>query len=149
MKRIYLLFLLSMAFACTAVSSARADYNENAYAKSPDHPKTWVDGATRTHQELRWSAEKHMLLADVVYSTQDFADGPHPTQEDDFTLTFPTVRFDRAAKIFTADGKVVARLHGGLFGSEVDLDPKVTLSIHRHHGVVYGALIPNYDTENR
>jgi len=128
-------------------TSARADYNENAYAKSPDHPKTWVDGATRIHQDLRWSDDKHMLLADVTYSTRDYADGPHPTQEDDFVLTFPTVHFDPASGEFTAGGVVVARLHGGLFGSEVSLDQKVELSIHRHHGVVYGALIPNYNED--
>jgi hypothetical protein len=148
MNRIFLLLAI-LALACTAAAPARADYNENAYAKAPDHPKTWVDGATRTHQELRWSPEKHMLLADVVYSTQDFADGPHPTQEDDFTLSVPTVHFDQASGEFTAGGVVVARLRGGLFGSGVALDPKVTLSIHRHHGVVYGALVPNYDNENR
>jgi len=149
MNRTFLLLLASVVLACTAALPARADYNENAYARSPDHPKTWVDGATRTHQELRWDADKHMLLADVVYSTQDFADGPHPTQEDDFTLTFPTVHFDPASGKFTAGGMVVARLHGGLFGSEVALDPKVTLSIHRHHGVVYGALVPNYHTDDQ
>jgi len=145
MNRTLLLCLASLVLACTAASPARADYNENAYAKSPDHPKTWVDGATRIHQELRWSDEKHMLLADVVYSTQDYADGPHPTQEDDFTLSFPTVHFDSASGNFTAGGKVVARLGGG----GVTLDPKVELSIHRHHGVVYGALVPNYHTENQ
>jgi hypothetical protein len=118
------------------------------YAKSPDHPKTWVDGATRTHQSLRWDSEKHLLVADVTYSTQDFADGPHPTEEDDFTLTFPTVHFDHDSGNFTADGTVVARLRGSLFGHEVVLDPKVTLSIHRHHGVVFGALIANQNPEN-
>ncbi len=141
MKRTLLLFFASLVLACTAATQARADYNEDAYAKSPDHPKTWVDGATRIHQELRWSPDKHMLLADVVYSTQDYADGPHPTQEDDFTLTFPTVHLDPASGTFTAGGRVVARLHG----DGVKLDPKVELSIHRHHGVVYGALVPNYD----
>jgi hypothetical protein len=144
MSSIKVAFFLTILIVMGAMlgSSAQAqNYNAYAYAKSPDHPKTWVDGATRTHQELRWSDEKHMLVADVVYSTADFADGPHPTQEDDFTLTFPTVHFDPASGKFTANGVVVARLHGGLFGHEVALDPKVDLSIHRHHGVVYGALI--------
>jgi hypothetical protein len=141
----FLTILIVMGAFCG--SSARADYNENAYAKSPDHPKTWVDGATRTHQELRWSPDKHLLLADVTYSTADFADGPHPTQEDDFVLTFPTVHFDPASGKFTAGGVVVATLHGGILGHDVSLDPKVELSIHRHHGVVYGALIPHYDSD--
>jgi hypothetical protein len=112
-----------------------------AYAKSPDHPKTWVDGATRSRQSLRWDAARHMLFGDVTYSTAYFADGPHPTQEDDFSLTFPTVHFDPSSNKFTANGVVVATLRHGLFGAEVALDPKVELSIHRHHGVIHGALI--------
>jgi hypothetical protein len=125
------------------IGPGRAQTNGYAFAQSPDHPKTWADGATRIHQSLRWSASKQTLFAEVTYSTADFADGPHPTQEDDFTLSFPTVRFDPASNKFTANGFVVARLHHGLFGSEILLDPKVQLSIHRHHhGVVYAALVP-------
>jgi hypothetical protein len=120
--------------------SAHAQNEGPVLAKSPDHPKTWVDGATRTHQSLRWSASRQLLVAYVTYSTADYADDTHPTQEDDFTLTFPTVHFDAASKKFTANGTVVARLKSSLFGDEVALEPSVGLSIHRHHGVVYGAL---------
>ena len=94
------------------------------------------------HQSLRWSAAQHMLLAYVTYSTADYADGPHPTQEDDFVLTFPTVHFDPASHQFMANGTVVATLKHTLVGEQVALAPNVELSIHRHHGVVYGALLP-------
>ena len=120
----------------------RAESSSDALAESPDHPTTWVNGATRERQSLRWSPTKHLLFAYVTYSTADFADGPHPTQEDDLSLTFPTVRLDPATHHFIANGIVVATLRRGLFGEEVALDPKVELSIHRHHGVVYGKLIP-------
>ncbi len=113
-----------------------------AYAWSPDHPKTWVDGATRTHQSLRWSDEKHMLVANVTYSTADYADNTHPAEEDEYTLTFPTVHFDAGSGKFTAGSVTVAHLRDGFFGSHVILEPNVRLSIHRHRGVIVGALIP-------
>ena len=125
--------------------SVQAQDYSYIFAKSPDHPKTWVDGATRTHQSLRWSSAQHMLLAYVTYSTADFADGPHPTQEDDFSLTFPTVHFDPASNKFTAHGVVVAMLHHTLLGDDISLSSNVKLSIHRHHGVVYGALIESQE----
>jgi hypothetical protein len=113
-----------------------------AIARSPDHPSTWVDGATRERQSLRWSPSKHMLFALVTYSTEDYADGPHPTQEDDFSLALPTVHFDPSSDQFLVNGTVVATLRHGFFGSSVALDPKLSLSVHRHHGVVYAAIVP-------
>ncbi len=113
-----------------------------AYAWSPDHPKTWVDGAMRTHQSLRWSDDRHMLVANVTYSTADYADNIHPPEEDEYTLAFPTVHFDAASGTFTAGGVTVARLEHGFFGSHVVLASNVQLSIHRHHGVIVGGLIP-------
>ena len=127
------------------IAPARA--YDDLLAESPDHPRTWVDGATRAHQELRWSSEKHLLFADVTYSTSDFAEGPHPTQADDFSLAFPTVRFHPETGNFTAGGTVVAKLRHGLFGSSVVLAPNVSLSIHRHQGVVYGRLVSSASTE--
>jgi hypothetical protein len=139
------ILILTITTFCLA---GRVHASNYILAESPDHPKTWVVGATRIHQALRWSNEKHMLLADVTYSTRDFADGPHPTEEDDFTLFFPTVHFDPATHRFTAKGVVVATLHSGLFGPDVSLAPDVMLSIHRHHGVVYGALLRDQDQDD-
>ena len=118
-----------------------------AYAWSPDHPKTWVDGAMRTRQSLRWSSERHMLVANVTYSTADYADNAHPPEEDDYTLTFPSVHLDAASGKLTAGGVTVATLRSGLFGPHVALAPNVQLSIHRHHGVIWGALIPGDSDE--
>jgi len=113
-----------------------------AIARSPDHPSTWVDGAMRDRQSLRWSPTKHMLFALVTYSTAAYADATHPPQEDDFSLAFPTVHFDSASGHFLVNGDVVATLRHGFFGSSVALDPKLALSVHRHHGVVYAAIVP-------
>jgi hypothetical protein len=113
-----------------------------AIARSPDHPSTWVDGATRERQSLLWSPTKHMLFALVTYSTADYADGPHPTQEDDFSLALPTVHLDPSSGRFLVNGTVVARLRHGIFGSSVALEPNLDLSVHRHHGVVYAAIVP-------
>jgi hypothetical protein len=129
----------------TAVLNARADASGVPifnYAASPDHPSTWVDGATRAHTDLRWNAEKNMLVADVTYSTADWADSVHPARQDQFTLTLPTVRLDKATGEFTAHGVTVASLQPGFFGHHVVLARDVALSIHRHHGVLYGALVP-------
>jgi hypothetical protein len=112
------------------------------YARSPEHPSTWVDGAARTHQDLRWDGDRHTLFADVTYSTADYADNTHPPESEDFTLTLPEVRFDPSSRRFTADGVTVATLQHGFFGSHVVLEPEVELSIHRHHGVIYCALVP-------
>jgi len=141
----FLQTLLAMAFA--GALTARAQTDHSPIVGSPDHPSTWVVGATRMHQNLRWSPEKQMLVADVVYSTENYADGPHPTQEDDFTLSFPTVHFDPASGRFTVKGVAIATLHHGLFGSSVILNPRMALSIHRHHGIVYGAIVPSLNED--
>ncbi len=132
--------LLPLLLAVT-LGLARAQAYDAMVAESPDHPTTWVDGATRTHQGLHWSPEKHLLFGTVTYSTADFADNTHPTQEDSFLLAFPSVRLNASTGKFTAGGMVVAMLHQGLFGSEVELAPGVDLSIHRHHGVIFGKLL--------
>ena len=113
-----------------------------AIARSPDHPATWVDGAMRDKQTLLWSPTKHMLFALVKYSTADYADATHPPLESDLSLSFPTVHFDQASGRFSTNGRVVATLQHGLFGSSVRLDPSLALSVHRHHGVVYAAIVP-------
>jgi hypothetical protein len=137
------LFLAAAAGgAVLSVSAQNYPVPSFTYATSPDHPSTWVDGATRTHQDLRWSDDKHMLVADVTYSTRDYADNTHPTEDDSYTLRFPTVHFDSATGKFTVGGVTVAHLEHGFFGSHVALEPKVALSIHRHHGVITAALIP-------
>ncbi len=84
---------------------------------------------------------RHVLIADVKFSTRDWTDSIHPAQEDDFSLPFPSVRFDPATKRFTAHGVAVGTLRNGFLGPEVVLNPEVALSIHRHHGIVNAALI--------
>lgn len=141
----YLMLTLAVLGLCAASPAARAQNYAMpgfAYAWSPDHPKTWVDGAMRAHQSLRWSDDRHMLVANVTYSTADYADNTHPPEQDEYTLTFPTVHFDPASGTFTAGGVTVARLEHGFFGSHVVLASNVQLSIHRHRGVIVGALIP-------
>src|SRR5579871_6545133 len=111
-------FLLA---ALLGLGLARAQAYDQLVATSPDHPTTWVNGATRVHQNLRWSKEKNMLYGDVTYSTADYADNAHPTESNDFSLAFPSVHFDAATGKFTANGTVVATLQHGLFGDSVAL----------------------------
>ena len=119
-----------------------------AYAQSPDHPSTWVVGATNIHQAIRWDASKQMLVADVKYSTRDYADSVHPTQESDYALSFPSVRLDSSTNKLMAHGATIGTLHHGLFGSEVVLKRGVELDVHRHHGKIYAAILPG-DNGNR
>jgi hypothetical protein len=112
-----------------------------AYAKSPDHPSTWVVGASNIHQALRWDASKHMVFADVKYSTRDYADDSYPPKESDYALAFPAVHFHSNSNTFTAHGVPIGTLHHGLFGSSVALRHGVELDIHRQHGKVYASIV--------
>ena len=112
-----------------------------SYTMSPDHPSTWVDGASRMHQDLRWSDDRHMVVADVTYSTAAYADNTHPTEEDSFVLRMPDIKKDATGNL-TVGGVAVGTLKEGLFGTHIVLAPNVQLSIHRHHGVIFAALIP-------
>lgn len=119
-----------------------ADSAGQVFVESPDHPQTWVSGASNIHQDLRWDTQKGMLVADVKYSTRDYADDANPTRESDYTLSFPNVRFDAATNRFTVHGVTVGTLRQGLFGSEVVLDKGVKLSIHRQHGLINAMIMP-------
>ena len=130
------LLLMTCGFECPVHAQAEL----TAYAKSPDHPSTWVVGATNIHQALRWDESKRMLVADVKYSTRDYADGIHPTEEGDYTLSFPTVHFDSSSSKFTANGVTLGTLRHGFLGSHVVLDPQVELDVHRHHGKIYAVI---------
>jgi hypothetical protein len=112
----------------------------DAYAKSPDHPNTWVVGASNIHQDLRWDNAHRMLVADVKYSTRDWADSAHPTHESDYTLSFPSVHLDKSSQALTVSGTHIGTLSHGIFGPDVKLDSKAELDIHRHHGKIYAAI---------
>ena len=113
-----------------------------SFAKSPDHPSTWVAGASNIRQVLRWDPSKQMLVADVRYSTRDWADSVHPANESDYTLTFPTVQLDRASGTLEASGRPIGKVSSGLFGTNVHLSQKAELDVHRHHGRIFAAINP-------
>jgi hypothetical protein len=141
-KKLSLIGMVALAVLTTL--PARSDETQyGAYATSPAHPATWVDGATRVHQDLRWDEKSHLLVTDVQYSTRIFADATHPPEEDDFILPFPSVHFNPATNTFTANGVAIGKLRKSFFGHEVVLSPGIALSIHRHHGVVHAAIIPD------
>ncbi len=127
------------------LSWAGAASTLGTFAESPDHPATWVSGADNVHQALRWDDSRRVLVADVKYSTIAYADNTHPTEENDYTLSFPAVRFDAQSGEFTAKGTKVATLHHGIFGADVVLDKGVELSVHRHHGHIFASLMPSDD----
>ena len=141
MKTVTLIALAAAAALSSASAYATAETFHGAFATSPAHPTTWIIGASRDEQSLRWDNRLHELVADVRYSTKDWADSVHPAQEDDFVLPFPSVRFDPEAKSFRANGVSIATLRDGFWVREVVLNPDVALSIHRHHGVVNATLI--------
>jgi hypothetical protein len=136
--------LISMAFM-TQGSLRAAQPVAGGCVTSPDHPSTWTSGADNVHQALRWDPDKHMLFADVKYSTILYADDTHPTEDNDYTLSFPTVRLDPASGVFTANGMKIGTLHRGFFGSNIVLDKSVELNIHRHHGRIFAMIVPSED----
>jgi len=116
------------------------------FVESPDHPRTWVAGASIIHQALRWDAQKGVLFADVKYSTRDWADDVHPAQENDYSLAFPNVRFDANSGRLTEHGMTIGTMRHGMFGfSEVVLSPGVQLSVHRHDGKINAMIVPGGD----
>jgi hypothetical protein len=117
--------------------------NSFAFAKSPDHPGTWVVGASNIHQDLRWDNARKMLVADVTYSTRDWADSVYPTHESEYTLSFPSVHLDKSSQHLSAGGARIGTLTHGLFGTEVKLNPKAELDIHRQHGKIFAAIAPS------
>jgi hypothetical protein len=141
MKTTILLGTAALAVLSFLPARAGVATIHGAYATSPGHPTTWVAGATRVHQDLRWDGRHNVLVADVKYSTADWADSDNPTQEDDFILPFPSVRFDPATNKFMANGVVIGTLRDDFIGHKVVLNPGVALSIHRHHGIVHAAII--------
>jgi hypothetical protein len=114
---------------------------DTVLASSPDHPKTWEAGAAKSYLALRWDSKKNMLVADVTYSTQVWADATHPPEEQDEIITFPSVRFDPGTKSFTAKGVTIARLHPMFLGNDIVLEKGMELSVHRKHGFIYGKII--------
>jgi hypothetical protein len=136
------LFLSLLFVGLGAFSPARAQANLYTFAKSPDHPSTWVDGASNIRQGLRWDDSRQMLVADVTYSTRDYADGVHPAHEGEYTLSFPSVHLDKESRTFVAGGTRVGMLAHGIFGDEVVLDSKAELDIHWHHGRIFAAINP-------
>lgn len=116
---------------------------------SPDHPQTWVVGANRESQTLRWDGNRRILLCDVKYSTKDYADSVNPAESDSHTLTFPRVHLaangvDLCATNREGQTATIGQLRNGLFGKEVVLNKHVDLNVHRIDGAIHAAL--NYNS---
>jgi hypothetical protein len=141
MKTITLcLSLVLVGFA--ASFAAYGQMNSGAFARSPDHPSTWVVGASNIHQDVRWDKTHQMMVADVTYSTRDWADSAHPTEESEYTLSFPSVRMDRSSGSLVAGRTQVGKISHGLFGNDVVLSRNVELEVHRQHGKIFAAMVP-------
>ena len=115
---------------------------------SPDHPQTWVVGANQQAKSLRWDSSRHMLVVDVKYSTQDYADSANPTQIDYHTLAFPNVRLasngsDLLASNHASETARIGHISNGLFGKRIVLNNNVNLNVHRMHGKIYASLVYN------
>ena len=115
---------------------------------SPDHPQTWVAGAHQKAKTLRWDSSRNMLVADIKYSTEDYADNVHPTREDSHTLPFPSVRLAKNGADLLATNHIgqtakIGRIEDGLFGKHVVLNNDVSLNVHRSDGKIHASLIYN------
>ena len=140
--KIITLVLSLVVVGWAASSAAYGQLNTVAFATSPDHPSTWVAGASNIHQDVRWDKARQMMVADVTYSTRDWADSPHPTEEGKYTLSFPSVRIDRSSGVLVAGGTRVGRINHGILGDEVVLNRNAELEVHRHHGRIFAAIAP-------
>jgi hypothetical protein len=115
---------------------------------SPDHPHTWAAGANQLSKKLRWDGARNQLVADVKYSTADYADSVNPATTDDHTLAFPNVRLAKDGNDLRATDRsgitaTIGRLQEGLFGKEVVLNKGVHLNVHRVDGAIHAALVYN------
>lgn len=114
---------------------------------SPDHPDTWAAGAHQNWKALRWDSSRQKLIADVEYSTADYADAVDPTQTDEHSLTFPDVRLAGNGVdllVSNHEGKRISigHLKKGILGTEVILNKGVNLDVHRgDHGKIYASIV--------
>jgi hypothetical protein len=116
--------------------------------RSPDHPETWTAGALQKSKTLRWSSTRQMLLVDVKYSSEFYADSANPGQEDEHSLAFPMIKLarngiDLIATNRQGESMVIGRRNGGLFGTDVVLNPGVDLKVHRINGKIHASLTYN------
>ncbi len=131
-----------MVAGLVACSPGYGQISSYSLAKSPDHPSTWVAGASNVRQILRWDSARQMLVADVRYSTRDWADSVHPAEDSDYTLSFPSVRLDRPSGTLEAGGRPIGKVSPGIFGTNVHLSRMAELDVHRHHGRIFAAINP-------
>ena len=120
---------------------------------SPAHPQTWVAGAHEKAKTLRWDSSRNMLVADVKYSTEDYADSVNPTREDSHSLPFPRVRLAKNGTDLLATNHLgqtakIGRIEDGLFGKEVVLNNGVSLNVHRANGKIHASLVYNALAKN-
>ncbi len=120
---------------------------------SPDHPQTWVAGAHQKAKTLRWDSSRNMLVADVKYSTEDYADSVNPTREDSHSLPFPRVRLAKNGTDLLATNHLgqtakIGRIEDGLFGKHVVLNNDVSLNVHRADGKIHASLVYNALVKN-
>ena len=89
-----------------------------------------------------------MLVADVEYSTVDYADSVNPTETDYHSLAFPNVRLasngiDLVATSRDGETATIGRIENGFFGKKIVLNDGVDLNVHRLHGKIYASLVYN------
>jgi hypothetical protein len=131
-------------FTCASLLPTNAQVR--VLATSPDHPKTWVAGATKSFLALRWDHKLKMLVADVTYSTRLWADDVHPPEEEDYTLGFPGVQLNPQENTLTVNGVTVARLHHLIIGDDIVLEKGFELILDLHKGLIFGSIVASQDT---
>lgn len=141
MKPLVAVFTL-LSLVVLSSSPGWADDIGGVYIASPDHPSTWAAGADVTHQSLRWSSSKQMLIADVTFNDADYCDG-NGQRDEDYTLSFPSVHLDSKTGHLVAHGVVIGTLEDG---SDVALNKNLELNIRLlHHGMISAVISTDWD----
>jgi hypothetical protein len=146
-KRLLLtVFASAMVLASTYAWADEATY---MVIKSPDHPQTWYSGALLASKKLRWDPKRHVLLADIVFSTQEYSDRTDPPEWDYHTVVLPGIHLagngvDLIATNARGQTALIGQVKNSLLGKAVYLNEHVNFDVHRENGgLIYTSLTFN------
>jgi hypothetical protein len=135
-----------LLFAAVMASRGLSWAHDRFCIVSPDHPAVWYNrSGDKVQQELVWSRSRQVVEADVAFDEVNFWPERDQTYYDRFTLSFPTLRLDRATgRFYFCDRKghrhEIGSLRADGFGTRVVLDPSVQFSTFRRNDVVRAAI---------
>ncbi len=95
---------------------------------------------------LQWNAAAEVLEGHAVYRDRQAGSSTNQCYVQSFAVRFPSVRLDALkGRLIVREKRgreiIVGHLSPGLFGDGVELAPNVELTMHRHSGHLYAALV--------